>query len=265
MVFLSFFYYALWISVVLSLLFALVSFILVTKRLTFLAIGTEHAAFGGVGLAKIFGWDQFLTTTIFCSVITVFAGRSHTKSSDMGISMLFSGAMAFGMILLSIDGGGGFNLMGFLFGDLIGITLEELLFSSVITGLILLIVLPALGKILFLIFDRDLAIVQGVHASFWDTVIYIVLSVSIVLGIKLVGILLVAAMTVLPATFSLLWHQNVWKTLMIAFVFSLCTMVGGIVLSFIWDVAPGPLIVALAVLCYFMTVLSQKMIKKVKT
>ncbi len=254
----SFFQYSIGISVVLSLLFALISFIIVTRKLTFLAIGTEHAAFGGVGLANYLHTDQLFTTIIFCAFITVLAGRSHQKSSDMGISMLFSGAMAFGMILLSI-GGNSFNLLSFLFGDLIGVTAKEFIFTMIITTIILLIVLPNISKILFIIFDRDTAEVSGVDVDFWDTIIYIILSISIILGIKLVGVLLVAAMTVLPSAFALLWQKNTIITLIISFVFSIFVMVGGIILSFSLDIAPGALIVSLAVILYFIGKLNQQL------
>ena len=254
----SFFNYAIGISIVLSLLFALVSFIIVTRKLTFLAIGTEHAAFGGVGLANFLQIDQFFTTMIFCAFVTVFAGRSHSKVSDMGISMLFSGAMAFGMILLSIDGGS-FNLLSFLFGDLIGVTAREFLFTTIATIVIFAIVLPNISKILFITFDRDTAEVSGVNVDFWDTIIYIILSVSIILGIKLVGVLLVAAMTVLPAAFALLWQKTTTITFIISFLFSMLVMVGGIILSFYLDIAPGALIVSLAVILYFVARLIQKL------
>ncbi len=247
----SFFYYAIAISVILSFLFALISFILVTRKLTFLAIGTEHAAFGGAGLARIMNWDQLTTTLIFCTIVTVLAGRSHKKTSDLGISLFFSGAMAFGMILLSLEGNNSFNLVGFLFGDLIGITKKELIFSFITVLTIMIIMLPSLGKITYLSFDREAAIISGVNAELWDTIVYIVLSISIILGIKLVGVLLVAAMTVLPAAFALLWEQNISKTLGISCIFSLFAMILGIFCSFFLDLAPGALIVAIAVSVYF--------------
>lgn len=255
----AFFRYAIEISIILSLLFALISFIILVRRLSFLAIGTEHAAFGGVGLAQITGLPVFPTTTIFCALVTVIAGQTHKKQSDAGTSLFFSGSMALGMILLSLSHKNSFNLVSFLFGDLIGITIYDLWFSLGITCLILLILLPAMGKILYISFDRDSAIISGLKIKFWDTIVYIALSISIILGIRLVGVLLVAAMTVLPASFALLWQKKVLTSLIIAFIFSLISMIGGILLSAILDIAPGALIVVIAVIIYFIGKIIKKM------
>lgn len=249
----TFFRYAVFISVFLSFLFALISFIIVTRRLSFLAIGTEHAAFGGIGIANFFGWNVFLTTSLFCMILTVLAGKTHKKSVDMGTNLLFSGAMALGMILLTLQKNQSFNLMGFLFGDLIGINQLDLLIGFLITFLIFLILLPALGKIMYISFDRDAAIVSGINVDFWDMIVYASLSLSIILGIKLVGVLLVVTMTILPAAFAMLWQKNVYTTLSIAFVYTLCSMIGGIVLSFYFNSAPGALIVAISVSIYLIS------------
>ncbi|SFB71938.1 zinc transport system permease protein [Brevinema andersonii] len=250
----SFFRYAVGISFVLSILFALISFIIVVRKLSFLAVGTEHAAFGGVGLAKFLGWNVFPVTLGFSMLLTVLAGLSSKKSHltpETNTSLLFSAAMAFGTMLFSLNRGSGFNLMGFLFGDIIGITHTDLITAVILTSIVIFIIVPAFGKIIYLSFDRQGAIVAGANSDLWDTLVYAALSASIVLGIKLVGVLLVAAMTVLPAAFALLWKKNTIRTLMIAFCFTLFSMLTGVLLSFVWDIAPGSLIVAVAVVIYF--------------
>jgi len=254
----AFFRYAIGISFILSLLFALISLIILIRRLTFLAIGTEHAAFGGAGLADIMGLPSFPITLIFCTVITNIAGQTHKKQAEAGTSLFFSGAMALGMILLAFNKNNSFNLINFLFGDLIGVTKFDLIISCSITFIILLLLLPAMGKILYISFDRDSAIISGLNVKLWDTLIYSALSISVILGIRLVGVLLVAAMTVLPATFALLWKRKVFYTILIAFFFSIFSMISGILLSVQFDIAPGPLIVTVAVLVYFMGKLISK-------
>ncbi|MGL4394170.1 MAG: metal ABC transporter permease [Brevinema sp.] len=246
----EFFRNAIMISLILSFLFTLISFIIVTRRLSFLAIGTEHAAFGGMGLANFLGWDPFLTTSVFCAALTIIAGKTHKKSADTGTSLFFSGAMALGMVLLAINTDNTFNMMGFLFGDLVGITSQDLLIGAIVTILVYAFFLPLSGKILYISFDRDSALVSGVRAGLLDTIIYGALSVSIILGIRLVGVLLVAAMTILPASFALLWQKNLTITLIISFFYTIFSMVMGILLSIQFDVAPGALIVLTAVIVY---------------
>lgn len=247
----SFFTNALIIALLLSIIFSLLSFFIVTKKLSFLAVGTEHAAFGGVGLAHILGWNQLITTMIFCTLITIFAGHTHKKSSELGISLLFAIAMAFGLILLAFVPNNAFNLQAFLFGDLLAISKSEIISTFIFISIVLIILLPNLHKILFIIFDKDIAYVAGINVTFWNTILYAILSMSIVFGIKLVGVLLVTAMTLLPAMFALLWKKNILISLGIAFIFTLISMVSGITLSFYWDIVPGALIVMIGSSVYF--------------
>ncbi|MGL4561505.1 MAG: metal ABC transporter permease [Brevinema sp.] len=249
----SFFRYAIFISIVLSFLFTLISFIIVTRKLSFLAIGTEHAAFGGMGIANFMGWDPFTTTSIFCMIVTIIAGKTHKKSTDTGTSLFFSGAMALGMVLLAWNRTNSFNLMGFLFGDLIGVTQSDLLIGMIVTCVVYAIFIPSLGKILYISFDRDSAIVSGIPVNIWDAVVYASLSLSIILGIKLVGVLLVVAMTILPATFALLWQKNISTTFMISFFYTLFSMISGILFSIQFNIAPGALIVLTAVFVYLLS------------
>lgn len=249
----SFFTNAIIIAILLSIIFALISFFIVTKKLSFLTVGTEHASFGGVGLAALMGWDQLITTIIFCTCITVFAGHTHKKSSELGLSLLFTISMALGFIMLSFAPNNSFNLQSFLFGDVLAISSKEIISTIIFIVIVLTIILPNLHKIFFIIFDSDIAFVSGIKVDFWNTILYIILSISIILGIKLVGVLLVTAMTLLPAMFALLLKQNIWKSLVIAFLFTMISMVGGIFLSVYWDIVPGALIVMIATTIYFST------------
>lgn len=249
----QFFRYALIVAFLSSLLFAVLSFIVVSRRLSFLAVGTEHAAFGAVGLARILNLPDFPVTFIVCILLTVLAGRRSRLSSDAHTGIIFSSSMAVGMILLALSSGsaGTFNLTAFLFGNILGISFPFLVFAFILTAFILVLLLPAFGKILYLSFDRDGAEVAGARADLWDMIVYASLSAGVVLGIKLVGVLLVAALTVLPASFALLWGRGVKSSLWAALLYTLFCFYLGIFLSVFLDIPPGALIVVLAAGIYF--------------
>lgn len=252
----SFFRCALGAAFLLALLFSLLSFIVVSRRLSFLALGTEHAAFGAAGLAQILALPAFPVTFVFCIVLTVIAGRrSRASSADAQSSLIFAAAMAGGMVLLALSGrmgrGGAFNLTSFLFGNLLGLDTAFLLFAAAVTALILAALLPALGKIFYLSFDRDAALVSGTPADFWDTLVYASLSAGIVLGMKLVGVLLVSALAVLPASFALLFGRGLKFSMAVSFIYTLFCLYGGLGLSLLFDLPPGAAVVLLAAFIYF--------------
>ncbi|MGL5255180.1 MAG: metal ABC transporter permease [Brevinema sp.] len=253
----SFFQNALIAAFVLSLLFSILSFIVVSRRLSAIVIGTEHAAFGTAGLAYLLGVPSFPVTFVLCILITSITGLRARRAPDSSINLLFTTVMAGGTLLLSyatqIGRGGGFNLTAFLFGNLLGINTGFLFFTIAVAILILLMILPALGKILYLSFDHDGAFVAGASTVFWDLVVYASLSAALVLGMRLVGVLLIAALAILPASFSLLWCKGIKQSVWISFAFTLFIFYMGIFLSTLYDLPPGAVIVALGATLYFIS------------
>ncbi|MGL5721674.1 MAG: metal ABC transporter permease [Brevinema sp.] len=251
----AFFRNALVAAFVLSLLFSILSFIVVSRRLSAIVIGTEHAAFGTAGLAYLLGIPSFPVTFVLCILITSITGLRSRNAPDSSINLLFTTVMAGGTLLLSyaaqMGRSGGFNLTAFLFGNLLGINTGFLIFTIAVATLILGLVLPALGKILYLSFDHDGAFVAGASTVFWDLVVYASLSAALVLGMRLVGVLLIAALAILPASFSLLWSKGLKQSVWISFLFTLFIFYGGITLSVLYDLPPGATVVALGAVIYF--------------
>jgi len=254
----QFFRNALLMSLLLSGLFGLLSFFIVMRRMAFLGAGVAHAAFGGVALGILLGIDPFLSTVIFCVTVAVVIGklvRNGRITYDTGIGIFFGFTMALGALFIALGKAYTFDLSGYLFGNILGVTSRDLIWTAAVSVLFIPFVLLFLPRLLFMTFDERTAEVSGVRVGRLDTLLLIFLAVIIVVSIKIVGIVLVSALVVLPASFGLLFSRDYRRVLPVSVAFTAVMMTGGMGLSYALDSPAGATIVVLGTVCYFVAFL----------
>ncbi len=243
-------------SLILSILFGLLSFFVVMRKMVFLGAGVSHSAFGGVAIALFFGLSPFPVALIFCVAVSVIIGkmvRSGKLNHDNGIGIFFSFSMAFGALLISIKKDYNFDFSGYLFGDILGIQNVDLYVGFVTLAVFVPFVFFFLHRILFMTFDEESAKASGVPTGIFDTFFHVFLAVIIVVSMKFVGIILVSALVVLPASFAMLISKNFRIIFIIGILYSLVLLFAGLIFSRFFDFPAGGTIVTLGTLIYFIT------------
>ncbi len=256
-----FFRNAFFMSLVLGVLFGTLSFFVVMRRMSFMGAGVAHTAFGGVAVGVFFGIDPFLSSLVFCIVAALLIGKlvRHGKISyDTSIGIFFSFSMALGAILIALRKEYTFDLMGYLFGNILGVSRTDTMLGIVALLLFIPFIYFYLHRILFMSFDEEVAIVSGVHTGLLDTVLLVFLATIIVVSIKIVGIILVSALVVLPASFGLLFTKDFRKVLVWGVAYTITNMIGGLYLSYFLDTPAGATIVAAGTLVYFAGLIARR-------
>lgn len=251
---LQFFRNAFAMSVVLSVLFGVLSFFVVMRKMSFLGAGISHTAFGGVALGVLLGLNPFITSFAFCVAAAILIGRLVRYgriSYDMGIGIFFSFSMALGAIFLSLKKGYAFDLMSYLFGNILGVTAADTLIALGALALFIPFIMIFMRRILFMTMDEEVAAVSGVATGALDTALLVFLAGIIVVSIKIVGIILVSALVVLPASFGLLVSRRYGIVLLWGVIYSLVIMIGGLFLSYALDTPAGATMVTAGTLLYF--------------
>ncbi|MCJ7813491.1 metal ABC transporter permease [bacterium] len=257
----QFFRNAFIMSCLLSVLFGFFSFFIVMRRMSFLGAGIAHTAFGGVALGILLGIDPFYSSLVFCVVSAILIGRltqAGHVSYDTGIGIFFSFSMALGALFIALRKAYTFDLSGYLFGNILGVTNFDQVLVFITVLICVPIMLGYLHKILFLTFDEKVAAVSGVPIQMLDTLLLIFLAIIIVISIKIVGIILVSALIVLPASFGLLLSKDYRTVMKSAIGYSLAIMLGGLALSYYLNLPTGATIVILGTIVYFITLIVSK-------
>ncbi len=239
---------------ILSVVLAVVSFFVVLRRLSFIGVGVAHSAFGGVALGALLGISPTVTAVVFAVVVSNaigYIGNRGKLSADTAIGIFFSLAMALGVIFIGLSKEYTIDLFGYLFGNILAITRQDLIVIAVLGGVVLLSTILFFKELLFVAFDREVALVSGMAVTFLDHFLLSILALAVVIGIKMVGIVLVSALLVIPGAAAMQITQRYPLMIAVAIGVALTATIGGLFISYYADLASGATIVTLASVLFF--------------
>ena len=243
---LPFFQRALLASGLAALVCAVVGTFVVLKGLAFMGDAVAHSSLAGMSVAFLFGGNVFwgaLAWAVPASLLITLISRRAKLQMDTAIGVIFAGGFALGIILISRVDNYATNLLGLLFGNVLGVSWGEVLLIGIITAAVLLVILALYKELLFTSYDMTVADASGIPVRFVQYLLPVLIGVTTVASLKVVGIVLVLALLVTPAATGTLLARRL-PTLMAASTgVALAATIAGLYLSFHLDLPPGPSIV----------------------
>lgn len=241
-------------GIFIAALCALFSVFVVLKRLSFIGVGISHSAFGGVALGFLLGIDPTITAVLFSGAIALFIGfinRQGKLHEDTAIGIFFALTMALGIIFIGLSRRYNVDLFGYLFGNILAVTRGDLALVLVLAPLVFALLLSFFKELLFLSFDEEVAQVSGVAVSPVYYLFLLAMAVTIVIAIKLIGIVLVSALLVLPAATARQLTENYRGLVLCSVGLGVICTVAGLFLSYQLDLASGATIVLFSGALFF--------------
>lgn len=219
---------------------------LVQRKLSFLGAGLGHAAFGGIALGLLLGIQPLWIALPF--TVLVAAGiswvQNHTRlTGDTAIGIFFSVSVALGILFLSLKSGQQIDAFSYLFGSILSVGSLDVWVSL---GLFLVALLTGFthwAAWAYASFDSEAAEIEGFPVLRHNTLLTSLIAVTIVISVKIVGILLVAAWMVIPAAASRLVSPTFRSMTLMSVAISAFSACLGLVLSFYLDLPSGAIIV----------------------
>lgn len=245
---------ALLAALVIGLVCGVLGFFVVLRRFAFIGVGISHSAIGGVAIGILLGVSPLLTAAVFAIAVALgiaAVSRRATISEDAVIGVFFSGSMALGIVLFSMNRGYQQDLFGYLFGNVLAITSTELTVLAATAAVILVVLAFVFKELLLIAFDEEIARAYGHKVDLLDTTLLVLLAVAIILGVRLVGVLLIEALLVVPAATAALWAANFRAQLLVSVALATSAGVLGLAAAYRFDVAAGGAIVLVAVTAFF--------------
>ncbi|MFY9115181.1 MAG: metal ABC transporter permease, partial [Dethiobacteria bacterium] len=223
-----------------------VSVFVVLKRLSFLSVGLSHSALGGIAIGLITGINPMLTGIIFAVIVALGTGiisRRRKISEDTAVGILFSVGMALGIILISMVKGYYPELFSLLFGNILAVTVTDLYLLGAVMILVLLYGGIFLKELLAICFDEEMASVTGVPVAPLYLGMLVAMAVTIMVSVKVAGVVLASALLVIPAATGYRLSDNYRGMLLISLATGLIGCVGGLALSYFLNAPSGATIV----------------------
>ncbi|MEI6795324.1 MAG: metal ABC transporter permease [Methanomassiliicoccales archaeon] len=242
-----------------ALLCSLMGVFVVLRRSSLVGEGLAHLSFGGIALGLVLSIYPMYIALIF-SMVGILAlyvmQRKKLVYYEVGIGIVFSFGLALGAILSSASGGFNVDIMSYLFGSIVTIGPQDVLFIVVLAAVVLAFILVFYKELFHLTFDAEGARLSGVPVGTFEVIFNLIIALTVVVSIKVVGSLLVTSLLIIPAASAMQISSSFRWTTAIAAVIGISSVILGLVLSGLYDLATGGLIVmvsiAIFLLCLFL-------------
>ncbi|HEX5616538.1 MAG TPA: metal ABC transporter permease [Acidimicrobiia bacterium] len=231
----------------------LIGTFLVQKRMSLLGDGIGHLAFAGVAAGLLLEvwpvWTALVVAVVGALGVELLRSRG-TASGDLALAIFFYGGIAAAVVISSRASSGSANVFPYLFGSILTVTRSDVVLVAVLGGVIVATMLVA-GRAMFaVVLDEEAARVAGLPVRALNAVLAVLTAVTVVAAMRVVGVLLVAALMVLPVATTRLVARSFVRTVAYAVVLGVLEVVAGLAAARAWALAPGGSIVLTGVVCF---------------
>lgn len=221
---------------------------LVLRKMSLIGDGLSHVSFGAIAVGMFFGFYPFyiaIPIVMLASVLILKISEKAKIYGDSAIGIVSAVGIAGGIILASLSNGFNVDLFSYLFGNILSISSTEVFLSVVLSFLVLAVVYFFYWDLFSATFDEEYAKTTGVRTDFVNVLLVLLTAVTVVLSVKMVGIILVSALLILPAVTALQLAKGFKMAMFIGAFFSVLSVIFGIAFSFFFDLPSGATIVIL--------------------
>jgi len=238
--------HALLAGILVSFAAGIIGSLIVVNRMVFLAGGMAHASYGGIGLAVYFGLPIFLGASLFAvaaALLIAYLTLHDRNRVDTFIGLIWAVGMAIGVILIDLTPGYNVDLMSYLFGSILAVSSGDLWFMGILLAVILLVITFWYRDILAVSYDSEYASLRGVNVPLFYSLILVLSALTVVIAIKVVGLILVIAMLTIPVYIAERLSRSLWGMMMLSGIIATLFTLGGLWLSYSYDLTSGASII----------------------
>jgi zinc transport system permease protein len=240
---------------------------LVLRKHSLFGDAMSHVAFGGLSIGLFLNlypiWTAYAFTLIAALGITKMTD-SVKIPPDSSVAILLSSGLAVGIVLISLSGGFSLDLFSFLFGSILLISTQDTIAIAILSIAILSIIAIMYMRLMYITFDENQAGVSGINVKLANYVFIVLAAITVVTSIRLVGVLLISALIVLPNITAILFGRGFKKTAMISIGIAIASVVLGIIISYLANVAPAGAIVLTSVAIFLCTIVTREIRKSIR-
>ena len=243
---------------------SLIGLFVILRKESMIGDGVAHVSFGGIAIGLYLGVNP-LYTALIVSIIAVL-GISYMKKqglaeSDSATAVILAVGFSTGLIIISLAGGFNVELFSYLFGSILTISRTDMILVALLGAVSLFLVVVFYKELLSITFDAQASRLMGIPVGLISNVFNILVAITIVLSIKVVGMILVTALLVLPGLTALQLNTGFKHTAILSVIFGVGSVVMGIFASAVLDVATSGVIVFTLVLVFILVSLGARFTK----
>ena len=237
---------------------------LVLRKQSLISDGLSHVCFATVSISLFFGLSPLLASiplVIFASILINKLSEKADLYNDSAIGLVSAFSIAIGVVIISISKGFNIDIYSYLFGSILAINQLEVILSLIVSVIVIFLIVIFFNDLFLLTYDEDYAHISKVKIKFINIILGIIQSITIVIGVKIVGAMLMSSLIIFPAISSLQIADNFKKMIIISLIISILSVIVGIFLSFLLNFPTGATIVIINGLIFTVLFITKRLKK----
>ena len=234
------------VGLLVSVCCALLGVTLVLRRYSMIGDGLSHVGFGALAVATVAGIAPLklaVPVVVAAAFILLRVSGNGKLKADAAIALISTSSLAIGIMAVSVNGGINTDISNYMFGSILAMSAEDVRLSVILAGIVLVLYLLFYNKIFAVTFDETFAQATGVKANLYNTLIAVLTAVTIVLGMRMMGALLISSLIIFPALTSMRVCRTFRSVIINSAVISVLCLVIGIAISYVWATPAGASVV----------------------
>ena len=238
--------------------------LIVVNRMVFLAGGIAHTSYGGIGVAVYFGFPIFLGASLFAvsaALLMAYITLNERNRIDTFIGLIWAVGMAIGIILIDLTPGYNVDLMSYLFGSILAVSKQDIYVMAGLLAVIIFVIVFWYREILAVSYDSEYASLRGINVKLFYTVILVLSALTVVVAIKVVGLILVIALLTIPIYIAEKLSDSLGSMMFASGILSSIFTLLGLWLSYNYDLTSGASIIMVSALSLGLFLVGNKLVK----
>ena len=252
------------VGILVSLCAALLGVSLVLKRYSMIGDGLSHVGFGALAVASALGLAPLAVAVpaVVAAAVLLLRLRQNAKvKGDAAIAMISASALAIGVISVSVTTGMNTEVSSYMFGSILSLSRGDAVLSVALSGAVLALFVLFYPRIFAVTFDEDFARATGTRAELFNTLIAVLTAVTVVLGMRMMGALLISSLVIFPALSAMRFCRSFRGVVLSGAILSVVCFIAGITASFFLETPTGASIVVADLIAFGLSVLAGRLKK----
>ena len=253
------------VGVLVSLCAALLGTSLVLKRYSMIGDGLSHVGFGALAIASALGVAPLAVAVpgvVVAAVLLLRVSQSGRVRGDAAIALISSGALAVGVLVISLTSGVNTNVSNYMFGSILTISGSDAVLSVILCAAVLVVFTLFYPRIFAVTFDETFARATGTKAEGYNMLLAILTAITVVLGMRMMGALLISSLIIFPALSAMRVFRSFRSVTVCSAVLSVVCFTLGMTLSYALETPSGASVVAVNIIAFALFALAGRLLRR---
>ena len=253
------------VGVLVSLCAALLGTSLVLKRYSMIGDGLSHVGFGALAIASALGVAPLavaVPVVVVAAVLLLRVSQSGRVRGDAAIALISSGALAVGVLVISLTSGVNTNVSNYMFGSILTISGSDAVLSVILCAAVLVVFTLFYPRIFAVTFDETFARATGTKAEGYNMLLAILTAITVVLGMRMMGALLISSLIIFPALSAMRVFRSFRSVTICSAVLAVVCFTLGMTLSYALETPSGASVVAVNIIAFALFALAGRLLRR---